>query len=84
MAIRTEPSADKGPQQRKMLLLGRPELWVLHRELIIFLACLTPFDLGSTAEEQVTETGVKEMFNQHLFRSGASRRTQKCKRRPCS
>lgn len=84
MAIRTDPSTDKGPQQRKMLLLGRPELWVLHRELIIFLACLTPFDLESTAEEQVTEIGVKEMFNQRLFRSGASRRTQKSKRRPCS
>lgn len=84
MAIRTDPSTDKGLQQRKMLLLGRPELWVLHRELIIFLACLTPFDLESTAEEQVTEIGVKEMFNQRLFRSGASRRTQKSKRRPCS
>lgn len=82
--MQTMPSADKGPQQRKMLLLGRPELWVLHRELMIFLACLTPFDLGSTPEEQVTETGVKEMFNQHRFGSGASRRTQKPKRRPCS
>lgn len=28
-------------------------------DVLLFLACLAPFYLGSTAEGQVTETGVK-------------------------